>query len=281
MKTNSILILNIILITFFFTSCSDLIEFSPYEAHVNDENYNLKVINQFFEEPQRIGIDTVISGIDQIYFEESVDTLMFAVFSDSHTNYNSLNDAIKIINNIPGLSFVVSVGDVTDKGTAQEFNWYLEAIKKCQYPLVTVIGNHDYRSNGKIIFNRMFGPTNSSFFYGQYKFILFDDVVWENDNSSPDFAWLQNEITDNQGYNVIFSHISPFSDQLKDEYQSTYNQVVNSTNTILNIHGHDHIYKDTIYNNYRTVLANSVLQTKEFYIVKLIGKYSEIKTISY
>ena len=62
-------------------------------------------------------------------------------------------------------------------------------MKNLNKPYLTVIGNHDYLSNGEVIYKQMFGDYNYSFEFNKNKFILFDDIIIES-NNNPDFNWL-------------------------------------------------------------------------------------------
>jgi len=158
---NTILLFQIL----FITSCSDLIEYTPYDTDIQTHDLN-------------------ISESSKINFEEqsTSDTLRFALISDIHENYDDLYDAISNINQLTGLQFVVCCGDITNAGLAQEFKWYINNSKGSIYPLITVIGNHDYLSNGHTVYTKLFGSSDMSFLVGKYKFILFDDIIWEKNN---------------------------------------------------------------------------------------------------
>jgi predicted MPP superfamily phosphohydrolase len=161
----------------FLPACSDLIEYSPYDA-----DFSAKSLNLFYTENMNPSL------------QHESDTLTFAFLSDSHFYYDKLASAVKSINTKSDISFVAICGDITDSGMAREYEYYLKQVRKLRFPFVTVIGNHDYLSNGNISFKRMFGESNFSFTCGTYKFIVFNSVVWENNNKSPDFDWLKNEV---------------------------------------------------------------------------------------
>lgn len=157
----------------FFSACSGLIEYSPYDTPVLSKDMNKT-------ESARISCEMLSPH----------DTFKFALISDIHDNYDDMADAIKSINREPGLQFVVCCGDITNSGLAREYEWYLEIFERSRYPFITVIGNHDYRSNGLLIFERIFGPPNMSFEEGKYKFVLFTTVLIENNYKSPEYEWL-------------------------------------------------------------------------------------------
>jgi predicted phosphodiesterase len=242
--------LSIIILCFFvLTSCSDFVEYSPYDCDVHTLNLN-------YIEAENIS-------------ELVSDTLKFALVSDPHDNYDDLEDAFNNINQHSGLQFVVCCGDVTNSGLSQEYQWYKDAIAKSKYPVFTVIGNHDYRSNGATIFTKMFGSSNMSFTASIYKFILFDDIIWENNNARPQYEWLANELEDSTHYNVVLTHIPPWSDQMVGSNSKMYNQIVTKQNTILSLHGHDHAFIDIVYNEVHSVVSDWV-KNRNYTIITLI-----------
>lgn len=244
-------------------SCSDLIEYSPYDADFSAKNLNL-----FYTE-----------NINTAELQES-DTLSFVFLSDPHFYYDKLASAVKSINTRSGISFVAIGGDVTDSGLAREYEYYWKQVRKLRYPFVTVIGNHDYLSNGAISFKRMFGESNFSFTCGQYKFIAFNSVVWENNNKSPDFDWLEKEVEKGDQNMVILSHIPPWGDQFTEEFRSRYYDIVSNRQVILNAHGHEHRFRDTLVNNTRYLVTEAAFEN-EYYIVHLIGNKVEIETVKF
>lgn len=230
-------------------SCSDLIEYSPFETMVSEKKYN------------NLNIQIVQNS-------NIPDTLKFVYLSDTHNFYDELKEAVERINSIGGLHFLLVGGDITTYGLAKEYEWYMRIIKRSKVPVITGIGNHDHMSNGVEIFTKMFGKPNMSFEINGYKFCLFANTVWENRNKKLDFEWLQNELRDTLHYNIVFSHIPPWADQLQGGNDSLYLKTVTRDNTMLGLHGHDHAFSYIVNNNIPTVVS-STIEKKSFCIIKL------------
>ncbi len=244
-----------------FCSCSDMIEYSPYDANVKTSVFN-----------------TVrAENISLVAFDE--DTLKFAVFSDSHNDYDKLSEIINKINLQKGLQFVVCCGDVTKAGLSQEYIWYLDAVEHCKYPIFTVIGNHDYRSNGYVIFNKVFGQPNMSFIVGRYKFVMFDDIIWENNNKSPKYEWLKEEMADSAYKHIVLAHIPPWSDQMEGLNKLVFDQIVTPQNTILCIYGHDHSFLDKKVNGIHSIVSGCV-KDKSCFVVSIVHDKAIIEQLN-
>ena len=184
-----------------FVSCDKMTHYSPYDANTKHSNVN------------SINISEILSK------QQSDDSLVFIAISDTHTEYSDLRAAVTTINEMKDISFVMVCGDVTDWGLFNEFDDYYHLISRLNIPFVTLIGNHDYLSNGKLIFNKMFGPTNFYFDIGNYRMAVFDNVVWENGNQEPDFNWFQQTLNVPEGMtSVACYHIHRFDPQLENGY---------------------------------------------------------------
>jgi Icc-related predicted phosphoesterase len=259
MKVNIVLSVIVLIISI---SCSDMIEYSPYDANIESRD-----LNKFYSE--NLGST-----------QTNRDSLSFAVFSDNHFYYDELNAAVNSINNKPNLSFVVACGDITDSGLAKEYQLFWRQVKKLKHPLITIIGNHDHLSNGAISYKRMFGDPNFSFSCGSYKFIGFNSTVWENNNKSPDFEWLKDEVNKSDQKCVILTHIPPWGDQFTPENEDKYYEIAANPQVLLNIHGHIHKFCDTLIHNKRYITPDEVY-IRRYLVIHLYGNNIEFENVQF
>ena len=215
------------IICILFSGCDKLFEFSPYQGDVQDSYKNTTQNNL-----------TKLAETKQL-----TDSFSFAVITDSHYYYDELSAMVDHINLLECIQFVIFGGDIADQALLKEYEIFHEIMNRLNKPYFTVIGNHDYISNGELIYDQMFGARNYSFEYANSKFILFDDIVWES-NSSPDFEWLGSQLSDYQNYTYVFvsAHISPFSDQFDAIMENTYRELMSDHYVSMSIHGHSHRY---------------------------------------
>jgi predicted phosphodiesterase len=240
MKTRNNLL--IIALWVLLSSCDKLTDYSPYDAKISHKNVNALNILRIQEKLQ------------------PTDSLVFIAISDTHTDYSDLRAAVKTTNEMEGISFVVVCGDVTDWGLYKEFDNYYHQISRLNIPFITIIGNHDYLSNGKVIFNKMFGPTNFYFDIGNYRMVVFDNVVWENGNQEPDFNWFQQTLNVPEGMTSIACyHIHPLDLQLeKNGYADKMRGITEKYPVSLSIFGHGHDCREEEINNRRYLMVPDI-----------------------
>ncbi|MCD6113387.1 MAG: metallophosphoesterase [Bacteroidales bacterium] len=232
MKYNQLNKIFIIIIIILMTSCEQIFEYSPYQVKVanDDKNQNSKNINKLIEK-------------DNGEFSD----FKIALIGDTHTFYDEFLDIVGVLNKRDDIDFIIHVGDITTSATNREFIWLSEILNKFNKPIITIIGNHDYLSNGQYVYEEMFGPTNFVFNYHNCKFVIFDDVIWEKDVEDPDFDWFNENLkNDNNFTHVIpLSHIPPWDEQFSYGNELIYNYILYTNNIKFSAHGHTHHF-DTI-----------------------------------
>lgn len=258
-------IIGLICITIFLVACDKTFEFSPYGANVNTKSKattkkNLQLIKD-------IQLDS--------------DTFSFAVITDSHFYYNNLRTVINDINKNDDIEFVIIAGDITHQALLKEYEIFYDIMKNCNKPYFTVIGNHDYLSNGKIVYEQMFGDTNYSFEFNHNRFVFFDNVVWES-NKNPDFAWLSTQLADNALFKQVFviAHMPPSSYQFDSELEQTFKEILQENNVQLSINGHVHRYSfSKVYHDDVNYLTVPCLEEPTYCIIEVQNETFDIELI--
>ena len=238
----------ILICTSVFWACDDPFSYSPYEVSVPVEIRN-----------------TTQKNLELIALSDTTSARPFkiALLADSHYFFEELQEAISHINERRDLDFIIVVGDIADNGLQEEFESFYNIMALSRLPYLTVIGNHDYLSNGAKVYQHMFGPLNYSFTYRGVKFVMWDDVVWESPEP-PDWQWFKDEISgvDEQKSNyrqiIPISHIPPEDPQLMDS-AIVYHQLMVDHNITMSVHGHQHEYnlKNTFGDNVEYLIVGS------------------------
>ena len=228
-----------ILVALLFTvvSCKDLFDYSPYEVRVphGDRDWN---------EQQ----------LDFLQSDSVFKPFRVALIADTHTEYDNFIDFVELINHADSVDFIICNGDITLSGISKEFKWYHDIIRKLNLPIITLIGNHDYLSNGAEVFKTMFGPVNFTFEYNNCKFVMFDDIVWENPRGEINYTWLDSVLHNDNNYThvVPFSHIPPWDEQIDYANKRVMHHHYLSHGVTKSFHGHvhkllvRHLYEDPV-----------------------------------
>lgn len=242
-----------------FTNCNNLFEYSVYEADVKTAQENTTAKNLKLLEDIKV---------------DSKD-FKFAFITDVHYYYNNLKKVIDDINKRDDILFVVFGGDIADQALLKEYEIFYDIMSNLKKPYLTVIGNHDYNSNGSIIYKEMFGDYNYSFEFNDNKFVFFDDIIWES-NKDPDFDWLSLELSDNAKFNevFVFAHIPPSSTDFTAELKETYRSIMSDNNVSLSVNGHNHsfFYEDGKVDGKVSYLTVPALKDPEYGIIEVQGK---------
>ncbi|WP_397446047.1 metallophosphoesterase family protein [Polaribacter sp. R77954] len=217
----------IICVITFLVSCDTIFEYTVYDADVKEEHKNTTTKN--------------LEALNKIKVNSQ--NFKFAFLTDSHYFYDNLKTVVDDINKNNEILFLLFGGDITEQALLKEYEIFYDIMADLQKPYFTVIGNHDYNSNGNLIYSRIFGDYNYTFQFNNNKFILFDDIVWES-KKSPDFEWLSLELKDRNSFNEVFviAHIPPNGDQFTEEMSATYKTIMSQNNVPLSMHGHTHSY---------------------------------------
>lgn len=184
-----------------------------------------------------------------------------AVMSDSHQDYDDLQKTVDVINGF-NPNFIVHTGDFTNQGYNFEYDFFVDRMRKLNAPYVVTIGNHDTLTNGKEIYQRIFGPFNMVFRVYGYKFIVFNNNSLDfKSDGGINFPWLKTVIQNDSLPTVILMHVNPDSkDYFTVEEQAELMSIFNIPQVKLILHGHNHRFQTT---NLGTKVIHMTSRVKE------------------
>lgn len=174
--------------------------------------------------------------------------ITFAVTGDTHLDYDNTIRLVNKVNTDNEIDFLVHLGDITDHGLLQEFNWCNDILAKLNVPYITVIGNHDLVAKGSDVYKLMYGPTDFSFILDSVKFIVFNSNSREYDFSGkvPDLSFISKELALDKKVNhyVLLSHV-PYWDKdydhaLRNGYLDIINEGPSAAQILASFNGHLH-----------------------------------------
>ena len=142
----------------------------------------------------------------------------FVVFGDNKNSIGTFKSLIKKVNNENSL-FAIDVGDLVYDGEKEKYRFFINQIKQIQKPLLTVVGNHEIKENGRGNYYDFFGRFYYSLAIGSSYFMILDDA--DEKNIDPwQMEWLKKELQKSQHYKYrfVFMHV-PLYDPRKGEFK--------------------------------------------------------------
>lgn len=135
----------------------------------------------------------------------------FAIFGDNKNSFAMFDDLLKRVNSDPDIAFAVDLGDMVYDGEKEKYRHFFNQLSNLHRPLLTAIGNHELKENGRGFYYDIFGPYYYSFQIGNHYFIVLDTA----DGKGPDFwqrRWLEAELTRAQSCKtrLVFMHVPLF-----------------------------------------------------------------------
>lgn len=165
-----------------------------------------------------------------------------AFLSDTHNYYSRLSEAVKKINDNGPYAFVIITGDITNFGLAEEFEMSVKEFNGLAAPYFVVVGNHDLLSNGRTVYERLFGVTDFSFTYKGVLFAILNNNNWESAGAVPDLAWLRSTLSaDASARRIVAAHVSPSDeDRFSSSEIRNWEQLMQDFSVDYVMHGHNH-----------------------------------------
>jgi 3',5'-cyclic AMP phosphodiesterase CpdA len=249
-----------------FPLLAGCLSYSPLDENVGERNLNLAAVANLTARP-------------------APEVLRFAVVGDVQGAFDDAADAVRALGGVEGLAFVIQVGDFTDLGLAQEYELMIEVFDGLEVPWLVVIGNHDQLGNGRVIYERAFGPRNLAFTWAGTRFVILDTNTVEYGNGSgvPDLSWLGAALAEPDGHarTVVFAHIWPWSSQFDPALQERYLILLSEERTAAALYGHDHRYQAADAGGVHHVTAEHVSSRRFLLVEDGIGGALAVRRVSF
>ena len=138
------------------------------------------------------------------------ETFSFAVFGDNKNSITTFDNLIKKVN-AEDVLFAIDIGDLVEDGEREKFRFFINQIRHSDKPLLTAIGNHELREDGRGTYYNLFGRFYYSFTVGDAYFIILDDA--NEYNLDPwQMQWLKEQLEKSlkYKYRFVFMHVPLF-----------------------------------------------------------------------
>jgi predicted phosphodiesterase len=210
-------------------------------------------------------------------------TLRFAAISDTHAEYDDLQTTVRAINARHDLQFVAHMGDQTDMGLLEEYQWTWEVMSDVRLPMFMTLGNHDAISSGWKIYRDMYGPYDWSFVHGHVKFIFFNSNTLEFPDSAPQQSWLESELTERQGAEavVLVTHHPPIDGDAGYEISRFYRDLLLAHDVVLWLHGHVADFQLRRYYGIPVLQTGTYQHHREHQVVTIEGRRVSFELCKY
>ena len=250
-------------------SCDELFDTHPYDVNFKGE----KSIN-----------DRQIARIESEFADK--DTLRVAFISDTHGWYTEAKDEVADLNSRTDIDFVVHCGDLTDTGTAKEFEWCRDILNGLRCPYVALIGNHDFLGTGNQTYSVMFGKMDFSFIVSRTKFVCLNTNATEYDYMAavPNFDFMEEEFTKgstNFDRSIVVMHAPPYSDQFNNNVCKAFRRYLDFFPGLMCcVYGHNHDDKvSDIYGDGLTFYGIDCAQHRNYRIFTITRDGYEVERV--
>jgi predicted phosphodiesterase len=132
----------------------------------------------------------------------------FALLSDIQEAIDHVQDIYSRINADPTVSFVVSAGDLTNRGTEVELDRFQSELKRLNVPFFPTLGNHELGEDDGAPYQRHFGRASFRFVHGGMQFTFLDSASATIDPVV--YGWLDAWLMEGrQRTHAVLMHIPP------------------------------------------------------------------------
>ncbi|MBI4704851.1 MAG: metallophosphoesterase [Deltaproteobacteria bacterium] len=130
----------------------------------------------------------------------------FAFVSDIQTGIDRFSEVLARIGADPAVRFVLSAGDLTQRGTSEQMERFQRELESLGVPYFSTLGNHD--ASDDTPWHRFFGRCSASFAFHQVQFTLLDTA--DATVAPLAYDWLEGWLREAGGRPQLFvAHVPP------------------------------------------------------------------------
>ncbi|WP_246356747.1 metallophosphoesterase family protein [Pyxidicoccus fallax] len=244
-------------------SCG-VFEFHPYELRGGDRDRHARSLERLRRDTREGAFRFAVIGDMQLFLDESAAAVRDIQRRD--------------------VAFVVQLGDLTEYGSAKEYEWAAGLLEELPVPYFAVIGNHDVLGTGADIYRRTFGPTFLSFDYAGSRFVLYDSNSREYGfpGNVPDLEALREALTPEPGLTHLFtfSHVPPGHGDFDATLSQPLEALQAERGVSVSFHAHIHRFDSNERQGVRYFVADS-LENRNYLLVSVQGESVQVERVFY
>ena len=235
---------------------------------VNNAVVNRFILPAFFH--RLFGLGLCVLGLVAFVSRADATSFRFVLLSDTHvgatTGEEDLRAAVRDINALTNVEFVILSGDVTEYGSRAYLQLAREILGGLKLPLHVVPGNHDtkWSESGATDFSRIFGGERFNFEFGGFRFLgLHEGPVMKMGDgfwSPQDVRWLAEslqKLPDPQQPVIFVTHY-PLDDGIANWFEVL--DLLKRYNTQFVLCGHGHANHKYLFEGVPGVMGRSNLR---------------------
>ncbi len=168
--------------------------------------------------------------------------IKLGLITDSHQNYEDLENVVDILNSRTDLDGVIHIGDFTNEAMAIEFKYFVDIISRLNKPFYVLPGNHDLIGIGENLYKKSFGPLNHLVSLTNFHLIFFNNNTLD---SQVDWSWFGTALNSKGSKaSIVFMHINPENeDYFAKNLSDWVFQIAENASTGIFLNGHNHVFQ--------------------------------------
>lgn len=213
-------------------------------------------IDKWFDYHQKLPAhDWIADNLEKIKTDQTkgkTDNYVFSVFGDNKDSHIIFPELLKQMSRDKNIKFAMELGDLVSYADVEKYRYYFTMVRRnLDIPLLTAIGNHELRKEGRELYYDLLGPFYYSFKTGRDYFIIIDDA---NEKSIDKFQyqWIENELKKSVGYSnrFIFMHVPLFDPRGNQYHHCLAPQAAHSLIALFKKYSVTHIFASHIHSYY-------------------------------
>lgn len=122
---------------------------------------------------------------------------------DGETTFRRLLPLLK------GDRFAVHTGDLVSTGQPYQYTTLMNDLRSAPVPILTTVGNHDIKNNGRALYRQLLGADYYHFDQGPARFIVLDNSTARLGDQQ--LQYLEDQLKTAPTHKFVFMHMPPYT----------------------------------------------------------------------